>query len=379
MTLLEPAFAHAEIEAEPQFSAPPALPSDEWAERGNFWIAAAAEQVPKRRKRERSSTPLILCGHGVSLRVEQGTLVIRDGFTHYPQEQAAHRFFPGSRDIPTRILLLDGSGTLSFDVLLWLSEQGVALARVKWTGEVAAVASGTGFASDPEKVRWQHEARADEAKRIAFSADLIRRKLVRAIETLRDSLPESRARTVAMDKLGAACERLSRDRFAAINDIRILEGECAARYFDAWQGLQMEWSGTARSPIPDEWRGFTSRSSLANGTKPQNRCASHPINAMLNYAYAVKLAQLQLEAIADGYDPTIGIMHQARRGKPSFALDMIEPHRPAVDAILLEFVRARSFRKADFVIRPDGACRLSPQLARAVAALISNDQSNRAT
>ena len=379
MTLLEPAFAHAEIDGEQQISAAPARLPDEWAERGNFWIAAAAEQAPKRRKRERSLAPLILCGHGVSLRVEQRTLVIRDGFTHYPQEQAAYRFFPGSRDIPTRILLLDGSGTLSFDVLSWLSEQGVALARVKWTGEVAAVASGTGFASDPERVRWQHETRADDAKRIEFSADLIRRKLSRAIETLRDNLPESRARTVAMEKLGVACERLSRERFSAINDIRILEGECAARYFDAWQGLPMEWSGTARSPIPDEWRQFSSRSSLANGTKPQNRCASHPLNAMLNYAYAVKLAQLQLQAIADGYDPTIGIMHQARRGKPSFAFDLIEPHRPAVDAILLEFVRARSFRRADFVIRPDGACRLSPQLARAVAALVSNDQSNRAT
>jgi CRISPR-associated endonuclease Cas1 len=371
MTLLEPAFAHAEIDWEPQIPSPPAKLPDEWAERGNFWIAAVAEQAPKRRKRERSSAPLILCGHGVSLRVEQGTLVIRDGFTHYPQEQAAHRFFPGSRDIPTRILLLDGSGTLSFDVLSWLGEQGVALARVKWTGEVAAVASGTGFAKDPEKLRWQHETRADEAKRIEFSSDLIRRKLLRAIETLRDSLPESRARTVAMDKLRVTCERLSRERFAAINDIRILEGECAARYFDAWQGLQMEWTGTARSPVPDEWRGFTSRSSLANGTKPQNRCASHPLNAMLNYAYAVTLAQLQLEAIAGGYDPTIGIMHQARRGKPSFALDMIEPQRPAVDEALLQFIRARSFKRADFVIRPDGACRLSPQLARAVAALVS--------
>jgi CRISPR-associated protein Cas1 len=372
MTLLEPVIAHAEIDWEPQISSLPVKLPDEWAERGNFWIAAAAEQAPKRRKRERSSAPLILCGHGVSLRVEQCTLVIRDGFTHYPQEQAAHRFFPGSREIPTHILLLDGSGTLSFDVLSWLGEQGVALARVKWTGEVAAVASGTGFASDPEKVRWQHETRADEAKRIGFSADLIRRKLLRAIETLRDSFPESRARTVAMDKLAVTCERLSREQFAAINDIRILEGECAARYFDAWQGLQMEWSGTARSPVPDDWRRFTSRSSLANGTKPQNRCASHPLNALLNYAYAVKLAQLQLQAIADGYDPTLGIMHQTRRGKPSFALDMIEPLRPALDATVLEFVRARSFRRADFVIRPDGACRLSPQLARAIAALAAS-------
>ena len=65
-------------------------------------------------------------------------------------------------------------------------------------------------------------------------------------------------------------------------------------------------------------------------------------------------------------------MHQARRGKPSFALDMIETHRPAVDAALLEFIRTRPFKRTDFVIRPDGACRLSPQLPRAVATLAAN-------
>jgi CRISPR/Cas system-associated endonuclease Cas1 len=92
---------------------------------------------------------------------------------------------------------------------------------------------------------------------------------------------------------------------------------------------------------------------------------------MLNYAYAVKLAQMQLQAIADGYDPTIGVMHHGRRGKPAFALDLIEPERPKVDALLLAFIQSRSFSGADFAIRPDGVCRLSPQLARAIATLVA--------
>jgi CRISPR-associated endonuclease Cas1 len=328
-------------------------------------------QVRPRKKRERNSNPLILCGHGVSLRVEQGALIIRDGFTHYPQMRAAHRYFPGSRDIPTRILLLDGSGTLSFDVLSWLGEQSVALARVKWTGEVASVASGTGFASDPEKVRWQHETRGNEVKRIAFAAELIGLKLVHAIDTLERRLPDTRMREVAIGKCRTVIDRLSQETFAEVNDIRAIEGECAARYFDAWQTVEMTWTGTERRPIPDDWRRFTIRSSLANGIKAQNRAASHPINAMLNYAYAVKLAQMQLQAIADGYDPTIGVMHHGRRGKPAFALDLIEPERPKVDALLLAFIQSRSFSGADFAIRPDGVCRLSPQLARAIATLVA--------
>jgi CRISPR-associated endonuclease Cas1 len=343
--------------------------ADEWAIRSEFWNTEIANSKPKRLKRERNPTPLILCGHGVSLRIENGALVIRDGFTHYPQKQALHRFFAGSRDIPQRILLLDGSGTLSFDVLSWLAEQNVALARVKWTGEVATVASGTGFASDGEKVQWQRETLADETKRIAFAADLIRRKVIASIATLETCLPLSSKIDAAIDWHRQALSRLSSETFADMRDIRGIEAQCASRYFLAWDGIAMKWKG--RKPVPDEWRTYTGRNSLANGLKPENRNASHPINALLNYAYAVKLAHMQIQAIADGYDPTVGIMHHGRRGKPSFIFDLIEPERPKVDAAVLTFVQERSFAATDFILRSDGVCRLSPQLARMVAGLVS--------
>lgn len=340
----------------------------EWATRNQLWLEIAQSSSPKRKRSQRNSKPLILCGHGISLRVENGSLIIRDGFTHYPQQQATHRFFPGSRDIPERILLLDGSGTLSFDVLSWLAEQGVALARVKWTGEVATVASGTGFASDRDKVQWQRDTLANEEKRIAFAADMIRTKLVASIATLQSCFSRS-ARlddAIALHRVGA--DRLAGETFKDMNDIRAIEGQCAAKYFALWQDLALEWKG--RKPIPDDWRGYSLRSSVANVVTPQNRNASHPVNAMLNYAYAVKLAQMQIQAIADGYDPTIGIMHHGRRGKPAYIFDLIEPERPKVDARILAFITSQSFSGADFIIRSDGVCRLSPQLARAVASLV---------
>lgn len=337
----------------------------DWAIRSELWISEAAKFGKKPKRRERNSEPLILCGHGISMRIENGVLVIRDGFTHYPQEQGVYRYFRGSRDIPTRILLLDGSGTLSFDVLSWLGEQNVTLARIKWTGEAAIAASGSGYASDPAKVAWQHQLNADHEKRLAYVIDLIRRKLVASLEILTDQLPQTHNCAVAVAYHQKSIERLEQDNFSEINDVRGIEGQCASLYFRAWKGLPIEWKG--RRAIPDDWRSYDIRSSMANGMKPQNRCASHPMNAMLNYAYAVKQAQMQIEAIANGYDPTIGIMHHGRRGKPAYVFDLIELERPKVDGIILEFVRERSFTAADFVIRPDGVCRLSPQLARTVA------------
>ncbi len=92
---------------------------------------------------------------------------------------------------------------------------------------------------------------------------------------------------------------------------------------------------------------------------------------MLNYAYAVKLAQLQIRAVADGYDPTFGIIHNGRRGKPALILDLIEPQRPIVDDLILQLVSERRFAAADFTLRADGVYRLSPQLARMVATAVS--------
>lgn len=165
--------------------------------------------------------------------------------------------------------------------------------------------------------------------------------------------------------------RLRGERFRDMNEVFAIEGECASSYFAAWHGLVMHWKGLSRRPVPESWHFFSGRSSIATGVKAENRNASHPINALLNYAYAVKLAKVQIQAVADGYDPTLGIMHNGKRGSPAYALDLIEPERPKVDAAILDLIASRSFAAADFIIRPNGSCRLSPQLARAVASLIS--------
>jgi CRISP-associated protein Cas1 len=45
-----------------------------------------------------------------------------------------------------------------------------------------------------------------------------------------------------------------------------------------------------------------------------NRNAAHPFNAILNYGYATLESEIRISAISEGYDPTIGIMHEGRDG-----------------------------------------------------------------
>src|ERR1700719_2921812 len=61
------------------------------------------------------------------------------------------------------------------------------------------------------------------------------------------------------------------------------------------------------------------------------RNAAHPVNAILNYAYAVLETEIRIKAISKGYDPTIGIMHEGDDGSSKFIFDLMEPERPNID------------------------------------------------
>ena len=241
--------------------------------------------------------------------------------------------------------------------------------RIKWTGEIAV--AGVGFASEPDKIAWQRSTRADDVNRLAFASDLIRQKLEASIATLETQFPASPAREAAIARARDGMAELASAPAANMGTLHKIEGGCASAYFNVWQTVELEWTGLNRCPVPGAWRAFTQRSSVLTGYKPGNWKASHPLNAMLNYAYAVKAAQLKVRALVDGYDPDFGIMHNADRSYSAFAYDLIEPERPKVDAVILGFVANRSFAAADFAIRKDGVCRLSPQLARAVAYVVS--------
>jgi hypothetical protein len=89
-----------------------------------------------------------------------------------------------------------------------------------------------------------------------------------------------------------------------------------------------------------------------------------------NYACTVLQIQLQIEATAEGYDSTVGIMHDSREGSSVFAFGLMEPERPKVDRRILEFVKAHKFHAADYLVRADGVCWLNPAMARRVAQVV---------
>jgi CRISP-associated protein Cas1 len=150
----------------------------------------------------------------------------------------------------------------------------------------------------------------------------------------------------------------------------LAEAQAAYAYFAAWQMLPLRWKGTGRKPIPPKWRHVVARPSMVSG---RNRHATHPVNAILNYAYAVLESQVRIAAVAQGLDPTIGYLHASRPGRISMVYDLMEPLRPQVDRLVLGFLSSHTFSSTDFLLETNGVCRLHPQLARGVARLAVGD------
>jgi CRISPR/Cas system-associated endonuclease Cas1 len=115
--------------------------------------------------------------------------------------------------------------------------------------------------------------------------------------------PSNRS-TPSVPAEGVVNERYLRNPPETGSELRTIEANCAAGYFRSWVGMPIKWRGANRRPIPDHWRSVGSRSSpyhLAG-----NRNAAHPVNAILNYAYATLESEIRIKTISEGYDPTLG-------------------------------------------------------------------------
>jgi len=197
-----------------------------------------------------------------------------------------------------------------------------------------------------------------------FCNSLITHKIEASIKTLEKAIQRSDAWERAMRQAYASLTRLDENPPKKCHGIACLEANAAAAYFRAWRGIPIKWLGTSRRPIPESWKEIGQRTSPFHLTGNHN--ASHPVNAILNYAYTVLQSEIQINAVLEGYDPTIGIMHEGSDGSAAFVFDLMEPERPAIDRKILEFVTRHVFHPTDFVIRSNGVCRLNPELAGSV-------------
>ena len=153
-------------------------------------------------------------------------------------------------------------------------------------------------------------------------------------------------------------------RAATIEDVRLCEAHAAAIYWNAWRTVPLRLRGRDLARIPAHWARYDSRASVLTGAP---RAATNPVNALLNYLYALLESESRLALLTVGLDPTLGVLHADQRNRDSFALDVMEAVRPVVDAFVLDLLEERTLTSRDFVELSNGVCRVRAPLTHELA------------
>lgn len=112
------------------------------------------------------------------------------------------------------------------------------------------------------------------------------------------------------------------------SDILGIEGIASHEY---WIGF--------RSVIDDEY----------NFLKRSGRGAQDPVNAMLNYSYAILASEVLKSLHTSGLDPYSGFLHSDRYGRKSLVFDLMEEFRQQiVDKSVLKLINRNQIEKDDF-------------------------------
>jgi CRISPR-associated endonuclease Cas1 len=295
---------------------------------------------------------LVLSGYGLHIGVERGHLAISDGIGRSRRSGRLHRATCGL----TRLVVLGHSGTVSFDALRWLHDIGASFVQLDADGEVIVASGPAGL--DDARLRRAQALAVTKGTGISIARDLLRSKLAGQADVL-TRLPESES---AIAMVEDALKQLEDAGTPA--QLRSVEAQAAAAYWSAWAPVTIRFARRDQAKVPEHWTIFGTRSSPVSGA---TRNAGNPINALLNYLYAILETEVRLAVLTMGLDPGMGILHADQKSRNSFVFDVIEPLRPVVDGYLLTLLEERTFTGREFFETRQGVVRLMPPLPQALA------------
>ncbi len=287
--------------------------------------------------------------------VSRGHLVLRDGLGRHRRE----RRLPRAQRIVRRIVVLGHTGNISLEAVRWCGDTGITLLQIDADGTLLLTAGPDGI--DDPRIRRAQAAAATSSVGLEVTRALLTAKLDGQAAVAEQHLHESGA--------AATIARLS-ERLRDAGTVRVcrdLEADAANIYFAAWtRAARCPFADRDVARVPEHWTSFGARTSpLHRGKTP--RGAADPINALLNYGYALAEAECRVAILAVGLDPGLGVVHTDSRGRDSLALDLLEPLRPIVDQHVLALLENRHLRADDFHETRTGECRLLPPLTHDLA------------
>ena len=272
----------------------------------------------------------MLYGYGVNVRVERGHLVAEGGVGSDRYKSRFPRVGHGLE----RLVVVGTDGVVSLSALRWLADQNASFVMLERDGTVLAT-TGPVRSSD---IRLRRAQALAHQTGLAFrmSRELIDRKLAGQERIARESLQDHPTATLITQFRSELAE------VESIDAIRFIEARAAKAYWNAWRSLSIIFPEKELPRVPEHWRSFGSRVSPLSSSP---RLAANPVNAILNYLYALLEAECRLAIAALGLDPGMGVLHMDTTNRDSLACDLMEPIRADVDAYVLNRIICQTLKR----------------------------------
>ncbi len=249
----------------------------------------------------------------------------------------------------SRVRLIDisdlavfGNVSITTPALAALMEREVPVTFHSHSGWFRGVAHGIGHRNVEIRTE-QYRMSFDEAACLRFARDLVAAKITNQRTLIRRNWRGSaEERQVVLERLAAS--RKTSGGAASLAELLGFEGDAAGVYFRAFAGML--------KPAGERGEGELApfRFDARNRRPPAD-----PVNAMLSLAYAMLTRHVTIALASIGLDPYRGFFHAPRYGRPSLALDIMEPFRSIIaDSVVLTAVNTGEVGPKDFVTGATG-------------------------
>ena len=241
-------------------------------------------------------------------------------------------------------VVIQGNASISTAALRELMSRDIPVTWMSYGGWFDGHTIGTGH-KNVELRTAQYKASFDNGLCLRIAKDLVKAKILNCRTLLRRNWRGEEKPERLLDDLKREADKAH--KAGSLQELLGIEGLAAARYFGEFRNL-IRRDGDSSSFAFD----FTKR----NRRPPQD-----PVNALLSYAYALLVKAWTVTLSAVGLDPYRGFYHQPRYGRPSLALDLMEPFRPLIaESAVIQAINNGEIRPTDF-ISAAGAVAMSPE------------------
>lgn len=269
---------------------------------------------------------LIIDGFGKSVTKRDNQIVIREN------GEELDYFLP--KDL--KQIIINGKGAITFDAIELLSDNDVDLIAIDWKGNIKYRLSS--MEHNNVEIRKQQYYALNDNRSGYLAKKFIESKIKNqkaTLTTLAKSKNQKNFLINQRDKLDNLLKALDNIQIKPSKKIRSdifgIEGIASYEY---WLGF--------RHIISEEY-DFLKRS---------GRGAPDPVNAMLNYSYAILASEVLKSLHTSGLDPYAGFLHSDRYARKSLVFDLMEEFRQQiVDKSVLKLVNRNQIEKDDFELR----------------------------